>query len=172
MEVKFFVPMIPPTCTQQEHQVRIHGGKPQFYEPTEVKAARSKLGDAVGPYRPPVPMNGAVRLMVKWCFPCGDSHDDGEYRITKPDTDNLQKMLKDVMESKHWTCERCGHRAEIVHHKKHLNDTNVNDPALALGWDNLQALCIPCHNAAHGCGSGVPDGFTFDADGNLIKRSR
>jgi len=24
-------------------------------------------------------------------------HKDGEYRITKPDTDNLQKMLKDVM---------------------------------------------------------------------------
>lgn len=24
-------------------------------------------------------------------------HKDGEYRITKPDTDNLQKMLKDCM---------------------------------------------------------------------------
>ena len=102
MEVKFFVPMIPPTCTQQEHQVRIHGGKPQFYEPAEVKVTRSKLRDAVGPYRPPVPMNGAVRLMVKWCFPCGDSHSDGEYRITKPDTDNLQKMLKDVMTQNHF----------------------------------------------------------------------
>ena len=25
------------------------------------------------------------------------NHKDGEYRITKPDTDNLQKMLKDCM---------------------------------------------------------------------------
>lgn len=37
-----------------------------------------------------------VRLMVKWCFPKG-KHADGEYRITKPDTDNLQKLLKDCM---------------------------------------------------------------------------
>ncbi len=97
MELEFFIPMIPPTTTQQEHQVNTRGGKAQFYEPAEVKAARSKLSDAVGPYRPPAPMSGAVRLMVKWCFPCGDTHADGEYRITKPDTDNLQKMLKDVM---------------------------------------------------------------------------
>lgn len=30
------------------------------------------------------------------CFPRG-GHRDGEYRITKPDTDNLQKLLKDCM---------------------------------------------------------------------------
>ena len=34
--------------------------------------------------------------MTKWCFPSGD-HPDGSYRTTKPDTDNLQKLLKDVM---------------------------------------------------------------------------
>jgi len=34
--------------------------------------------------------------ITKWCFPRG-VHKDGEYRITKPDTDNLQKMFKDVM---------------------------------------------------------------------------
>ena len=30
------------------------------------------------------------------CFP-KQNHENGEYRITKPDTDNLQKMLKDCM---------------------------------------------------------------------------
>ena len=39
---------------------------------------------------------GGVRLIVKWCFP-RKNHRDGEYKITKPDTDNLQKLLKDVM---------------------------------------------------------------------------
>jgi Holliday junction resolvase RusA-like endonuclease len=34
--------------------------------------------------------------VVKWCFPRG-RHKDGQYKITKPDTDNLDKMLKDVM---------------------------------------------------------------------------
>ena len=34
--------------------------------------------------------------MVKWLFPRG-KHPDGEYKTTKPDTDNLLKMLKDEM---------------------------------------------------------------------------
>ena len=34
--------------------------------------------------------------MVKWCFPRG-RHGNGEYRTTRPDTDNLQKLLKDCM---------------------------------------------------------------------------
>ena len=42
------------------------------------------------------PFTGGIRLTTKWCFPNG-SHADGEYRTTKPDTDNLQKLLKDVM---------------------------------------------------------------------------
>lgn len=37
-----------------------------------------------------------IRLITKWCFP-KQNHENGEYRITKPDTDNLQKMLKDCM---------------------------------------------------------------------------
>lgn len=37
-----------------------------------------------------------VRLITKWCFPRG-KHLDGTYRLSKPDTDNLQKLLKDCM---------------------------------------------------------------------------
>ena len=33
---------------------------------------------------------------MKWCFPRGD-HADGEYRVTKPDVDNIQKLLMDCM---------------------------------------------------------------------------
>ena len=36
-------------------------------------------------------------LGVKWCFPIRGRHRDGEYKATKPDTDNLEKLLKDVM---------------------------------------------------------------------------
>lgn len=92
----FFLPMIPPTVTHQEKQVRVVNGKPVFYEPQELKAARVKLMDFLAAHRPEQPANAGVRLMVKWCFPRGH-HPDGSYRITKPDTDNLQKLLKDVM---------------------------------------------------------------------------
>ena len=94
--VAFFMAMVPPTVTHQEKQVHVVKGKPVFYEPADLKAARQKLmGHLVG-HRPEQPFDQGVRLMVKWCFPKG-KHADGEYRITKPDTDNLQKLLKDCM---------------------------------------------------------------------------
>ena len=46
---------------------------------------------------PQEPYNGALHFRVKWCFPVKGKHRNGEYKISKPDTDNLQKMLKDCM---------------------------------------------------------------------------
>ena len=96
MRIEFFLPMVPPTATHQEKQVRVVKGKPVFYEPPELKAARSKLTAHLAGHKPEKPMKGAVRLLVRWCFPRGE-HQNGEYRVTKPDTDNLQKLLKDCM---------------------------------------------------------------------------
>ena len=93
----FFLAMVPPTVTHQEKKIRVVKGKPVVYEPVELKAARMKLRDYLAPYRPERPMTCGVRLMVKWCFPITGDHYDGEYRTTKPDTDNLQKLFKDVM---------------------------------------------------------------------------
>lgn len=98
MKIEFFMPMIPPTITHQEKQVHVVCGKPVFYEPEELKAARSKLKAHLAGHVPERPLKGPVWLGVKWCFPIKGKHVDGEYKITKPDTDNLNKMLKDVME--------------------------------------------------------------------------
>jgi Holliday junction resolvase RusA-like endonuclease len=96
MEIEFFMAMIPPTCTHQEHKVSVVNSKPVFYDPPELKAARSKLTGYLAQHKPEKSFDGGVRLVVKWCFPRG-KHKNGEYRITKPDTDNLQKLLKDCM---------------------------------------------------------------------------
>ena len=101
MQLEFFLPMMPPTATHQEKQVRVVKGKPVFYDPPEVQAARAKLTAHLASNKPPQPLRGAVRLVVKWCFPRG-RHRDGEYRVTKPDTDNLQKLLKDCMTAAHF----------------------------------------------------------------------
>ena len=52
-------------------------------------------------------------------------------------------------------CEKCLARGIIeagskdrpleVHHKIPLTAENVNDPNVALNWDNLQLLCKDCH---------------------------
>lgn len=96
--MEFFMAMNPPTVTQQEHQVTVVKGKPVFYDPPEVKAAKQKLVGYLRKYAPVQPKQNGIRLITRWCFP-REKHADGEYRITKPDTDNLQKMLKDCMTS-------------------------------------------------------------------------
>ncbi len=94
----FFLNMDPPTKTQQEHRVGISkNGKPYFYEDQDLKKARMDLRRALSRFVPDKPYtNAALRLTVKWLFP-KKKHRDGEYKTTKPDTDNLNKMLKDEM---------------------------------------------------------------------------
>ena len=96
MAMEFFMPMEPPTCTHQEKKVTVIKGKPVFYDPPEVKAARMKLIGHLARHKPKARYECGLRLLVKWCFPKG-GHANGEYRISKPDTDNLQKLLKDCM---------------------------------------------------------------------------
>ena len=53
-------------------------------------------------------------------------------------------------------CERCLSRGIIeagskdrpleVHHKIQLTDENVENPKIALNWDNLELLCKSCHD--------------------------
>ena len=97
MQISFFLPMKPPTITHQQKNIAVVKGKPIVYEPAALKAARSKLMAYLGQYVPAAPLRGAIRLGVKWCFPIAGKHEDGEWKITRPDTDNLQKLLKDCM---------------------------------------------------------------------------
>jgi Holliday junction resolvase RusA-like endonuclease len=102
MKTEFFLPIIPPTRTHQEKQV--NWKTKTFYEPAELKAARAKLMAHLGQHIPETKYTSAVRLVTKWCFPVTGKHQDGEYKTSKPDTDNLQKLLKDVMtDLGYWT---------------------------------------------------------------------
>ena len=67
-----------------------------------------------------------------------------------------RKCRKSFAESKRNLCERCLKRGIIepgskdrpleVHHKTPLTADNVNDPKVALNWDNLELLCKDCHD--------------------------
>lgn len=51
-------------------------------------------------------------------------------------------------------CERCLAKGLIVpgaevHHKIRLTPDTLNDPAVALNWDNLELLCKECHLEEH-----------------------
>lgn len=99
MAIEFFMAMNPPTVTHQEHKVTVINGKPVFYDPPELKAARLKLIDNLAAHRKrgQKKLEGPVALHCIWCFPVTGDHENGEYRTSKPDTDNLQKLIKDCM---------------------------------------------------------------------------
>ena len=90
---EFFMPMIPPTTTAQMHRIDKCG---RIYDSPELADARQKLTAYLSKHVPEQPYTCGVRLTVKWLFPKG-RHKSGEYKTTRPDTDNLQKLLKDCM---------------------------------------------------------------------------
>ena len=94
--------MILPTTTHQQKKVSVVKGKPVYYEPAELKDARRKFTAMLAGKAPSEPINSAVRLLTKWCFPLTGNHSDGEWKTSKPDTDNLIKLLKDVMTDLHF----------------------------------------------------------------------
>ena len=93
----FFMPMRPPTATAQEKGVNTTGDKPHFYDKPRTGDAKAKLEAHLAPYAPKAPYEGPIRLIAKWCYPVAGKHHDGEYKTTRPDTDNAQKLLKDAM---------------------------------------------------------------------------
>lgn len=121
MDIQFFMPMNPPTITQQQHRVTVQKGKPVFYDSPELAEAKAKLTAYLAKHIPEQPFTGAVQLIVKWCFPVSGKHSDGEYKTTKPDTDNLQKALKDIMTGLHFWKDDALVASEVV--EKFWSDT-------------------------------------------------
>lgn len=95
---EFFMPFKKvPTTTHQQKAVRVVNGKPMFYEPEDLKRARALLTAHMGRHIPVKKYTGPVRLFVKWCFPITGKRRHGEWKTTRPDIDNSQKLLLDVM---------------------------------------------------------------------------
>jgi 5-methylcytosine-specific restriction endonuclease McrA len=69
-------------------------------------------------------------------------------------TSTWMRCAKAYKQSKGGLCERCWSKGLItpgkeVHHKIRLTPENINDPAVALNWDNLELLCKNCHMEEH-----------------------
>ena len=98
----FFMAMVPPTATKQEAKVRVVDGKPRWFPSDAWAKAESDLMAHLERFRPDEPIaEGGVLLSVEWCFPA-EGHADGAPYLKKPDTDNLEKGLKDVMTRLGW----------------------------------------------------------------------
>lgn len=130
MKLEFFMPMVPPTITAQEKKIRVVNGKPKLYDPLELAMAKNKLRAHLISHIPDQPFDGPLRLVVKWCFPITGKHHDGEYKYTKPDTDDLNKALKDIMEDL----------------KFYVNDSRVASEIIEKFWADLPGIYIRLEN--------------------------
>lgn len=50
---------------------------------------------------------------------------------------------------------------DIVHHKCYINSKNIFNPNVTLNFENLELLCIDCHNKEHF------EKSDFDEQGNI-----
>jgi 5-methylcytosine-specific restriction endonuclease McrA len=87
-------------------------------------------------------------------------------------SDAWRSCRDSFLKSKGYLCERCSTpddpvTAKIAHHKTYLTKQNINDPYIALSWDNLEALCQDCHNKEHKAVH-TPMRYQYDANGNLL----
>jgi Holliday junction resolvase RusA-like endonuclease len=96
MILSFFLDIDPPTRTAQQKGASVIGGHVHHYVKPEVRAAQEILRAALRPYAPDKPLDGPLSLNCFWYF-TSKSHKPGTWRTTRPDTDNLQKGLKDCM---------------------------------------------------------------------------
>jgi 5-methylcytosine-specific restriction protein A len=67
-------------------------------------------------------------------------------------------------------CEHCEGPGYIVDHIEEIKPENINDPDITLNHDNLQYLCLSCHNKkTFGKYEPTREDVRFDSEGNLIK---
>lgn len=99
---RFFLPMLPPTSTHQQvgHTIDKQG-RHRFYQRGNGEA-EAKLTAHLMKHIPEQPYSGAIRVVVKWCYPRKAKHQNGEPYTNKPDVDNLCKALFDIMTRLHY----------------------------------------------------------------------
>ena len=68
-----------------------------FYEKAEVKTARQLFTLELKPHAPKVPSDKPIKLIVWFAFDTKNKKLWGQYKPTRPDTDNSLKLLKDCM---------------------------------------------------------------------------
>ena len=72
-----------------------------------------------------------------------------------------KECKEEYLRSKGYLCERCLKQgkitpAKIVHHKIHLNPNNINNPEVAIGFNNLEAINIIGNTFFNNLNSSIP----------------
>lgn len=99
--ISFEIKGNPPTRTAQQKGVRVINGHVHYYEKKEVTQAKDSLAWQIRQYVPDKPIAGPVCLTVDWGFELKKCK-RAEWKTTRPDLDNLEKGLLDILTDLHF----------------------------------------------------------------------
>lgn len=95
--IEFTIPGNPPRTTAQQNKIAVVNGTPLVYSPKKLKDAKELYYTAALIHRPKEPMQGAIGLSAEFHFGTPRKRLWGTPKITRPDTDNMIKALKDAL---------------------------------------------------------------------------
>ena len=80
-----------------------------------------------------------------------------------------KKVSRAYMQTHNYVCERCGGVGTVCHHRRYLTPLNVKDYSVSLNFENLECLCMDCHNKEHFAhNSDCTRKVVFDTEGNVV----
>lgn len=85
---------VPKTTAQQK---KFSTKTKTFYKTSKIKQSEYLLVRALSGRQPRKTYDTPIELSVTWLFPHTKKSKDGERKGTRPDLDNLQKLLQDIM---------------------------------------------------------------------------
>ena len=97
MKIEFTMEMDIPSATAQQIGVAIRNGRPHTYKKKKVKEAEAHFAVNLRPHRPHQPVEGATMLSIVWSYHSKVKKRNGEMKITRPDLDNLNKIIQDSL---------------------------------------------------------------------------
>lgn len=84
-----------PAGTAQMKRANFRNGT--FFEGQKLKEARKFYSEALAPFVPSNPLDGPIAVSLSFCYAIKDKKKKGKWKTTKPDCDNLVKLILDCM---------------------------------------------------------------------------
>lgn len=124
--IEIFIPLEKiPSATAQEKGYKVIRGKVVTYEKEKVKQVRQLYQSHLCHYIPDKPIDGAVLVQIDFIYYKPDLDGNYQHKATKPDLDNVAKLLLDVM-------TECGYWHD---------DSQICTLGLAKYWAKNKSIC-------------------------------
>lgn len=132
---KQIVVWIPGQPARVTHQSGTRYSNRRTYKTKSLLEWEARLKEGLEAAKPKKPLSGPVQLKVTWGFKAKTKKDIFTYKLTRPDTDNMQKTLKDVMTALgFWKDD-----SQVVH--EICKKMWVDEPGIVIKVEELAGRC-------------------------------